>query len=117
MLGMVSLFQNTSKFLISAIKSQFWIFSIWLYLCMTPLLEALCSVDLEELQSCWFVDMSILTSAFLIFLFGVGSFSSTLLDFRFFVHFWFLCQMHLISKITMIEAIIAELESRNREKQ
>ena len=26
MLGMVSPFQNTSKFLISAIKSQFWIF-------------------------------------------------------------------------------------------
>ena len=41
MLGMFSPFQNTSKFMISAIKSQFWIFSIWLYLCMTPLLEAL----------------------------------------------------------------------------
>ena len=29
MLGMVSPFQNTSKFFISAIKSQFWIFSIY----------------------------------------------------------------------------------------
>ena len=47
MLGMVSPFQNTSKFLISAIKIQFWIFTIWLYLCMTPLLEALCDLLLE----------------------------------------------------------------------